>query len=338
MEGRTLEELAHLSGVSRSTVSRVLNGGSVGSDTRERVLEVMAATGYRPNLAARSLAKGRTGVLGLVFHVDAKDLFGDPYFSSLLKGITDVAAQQASGVMLWLKTMEPEETLQQVLGIGLIDGVIATANFRDDLVVDGLLASDLPTVLVGHGGHSEAASYVDIDHNVAAIQVMNYLLSLGHRRIGTITGPLASVAGFDRLEGYRNALASAGVPFDPALVYEGDFNRASGRDGAAVLLEAGVEAIFAANDEMARGAHEVIATRGLSIPDDVALVGFDDVEFAASLVPPLSTVRQPTRRMGEIAAATLLELIEDTAGGRRRVILPTELVIRQSTEGSITAD
>ncbi len=334
MRGRTLEELASLSGVSRSTVSRVLNGGSVKPETRQRILEVMEQADYRPNLAARRLAKGRTGIIGLVFHVPATDLFGDPYFSSLLQGTTDVLSEQATGVMLWLKSGNPAETLRQVLSVGLIDGVLVTANYRHDEVVDGLLASSLPTVLVGHGGHSELASYVDIDHAVAATQVVNYLLDLGCRRIGSITGPLSSVAGHDRLQGYKKALARAGVPFDESIVAEGDFNYISGRAAAEKLVERDIDAIFAANDQMARAARDVIVERGLHIPGDIALAGFDDMEFAAQMDPPLTTVRQPVRRMGEVAAATLLELIDDAAeDGRRRVILPTELIIRQSTEG-----
>jgi DNA-binding LacI/PurR family transcriptional regulator len=269
-----------------------------------------------------------------VFHVDAKDLFGDLYFSSLLAGITDAASDRAAGVMLWLKTASPDEMIRKVLGVGLIDGVIVTANFRDDPVVDGLLSSNLPTVLVGHGGHSDQASYVDIDDVAASAQVVSYLLDLGLGRLGTITGPLRSVAGFDRLEGYRRTLARVGRDYDPELVVEGNFNYVTGREGAEKLLDRGVDGIFAANDEMAHGALDVIVERGLRVPEDVALAGFDDVEFAAHLDPPLTTVRQPVRRMGEIATATLLELIEDGDGGRRRVILPTEMVIRGSTEGT----
>lgn len=334
MEGPTLEELARISGVSRSTVSRVLNGGSVKPETRARVLEHLERANYRPNLAARRLANGRTGIIGLVFHVDAKDLFGNLYFSGLLAGVSDAASDRAAGLMLWLKTASPDEMLRKVLGVGLIDGVIVTANFRDDPVVDGLLSSNLPTVLVGHGGHSDKGSYVDIDHAAAATQVVSYLLDLGLKRLGIITGPLASVAGFDRLSGYRSALRRFGVEYDPELVVEGGFDYGTGRTCAEVLLDRGVDGIFAANDEMAHGALDVITERGLRVPEDVALAGFDDVEFAAHLDPPLTTVRQPMRRMGEIATATLLELIEDGDGGRRRVILPTELVIRGSTEGT----
>jgi len=333
VKARTLEELAKLSGVSRSTVSRVLNGGSVGESTKRRVLAVVEKSSYQPNLAARRLAQGRTGILGLVFHTDAADLFGDPYWSLLLKGTTDAAATRATGVMLWLKTSSPAELLSSVLGVGLIDGAVVTASYRNDPLVDGLVESDLPIVLVGHGGHSERASYVDIDDLAAATQLVTYLIDLGRRRIATVAGPARSVAGSDRSEGYRRALWRAGLAVDERLVVEGDFNEASGHACTMRLLESGAEfdALFAANDSMARGALRALTQHGLNVPDDVALAGFDDVDFAEQL--SLTTVRQPVQRMGELATTTLLELIDSPDGGPRRVILPTELIARRSTEG-----
>ena len=156
----------------------------------------------------------------------------------------------------------------------------------------------------------------------------------GRRRIGHVTGSRGTVAAEDRITGYRRAMHRAGLPTDD-LVVDGDFNRASGMAGAARLLDAGVDAIFCANDAMAAGALETIRARGLRVPDDVALAGFDDLDFAADLDPPLTTVRQGVREQGAEAAHTLLQLIRDPDGGPRRVILPTELVIRQSTVGGV---
>ena len=329
---RTLDEVATLSGVSRATVSRVINGGPVAETTRQRVLDVLERSKYRPHAAARSLASGRSGVVGVVMHVLPRLLFQDPYFSRLLEGLTDGLSEQAAGMMLWLGGRTKQETLDHVLWTGLLDGVIVSADTLEDPLVDGLLASDVPTVLIGHRRGDLTASYVDVDHVQAADTVTSHLLKLGRRRVGHITGRRGTVAGEDRLTGYRRAMDRAGRTTD-GLVVEGDFGKAAGAAGADHLLEQEVDAIFCANDASAEGALDSILGHGQRVPEDVALAGFDDVEFAAHLEPPLTTVRQRIQEQGVEAAHTLFELLRDPAGGPRRVILPTELVIRRSTIG-----
>jgi DNA-binding LacI/PurR family transcriptional regulator len=331
---RTLDELAALSGVSRATVSRVINGGSVSEATRKRVLEVLEATKFRPNAAARTLASGRSGVVGVVIHLPPGLLFQDPYFSRLLQGVTEALADQAVGMMLWLGNRSKEETLDQVLWMGLLDGVIVTASQLEDPLVDGLLSSKLPTVLIGHRRADRSASYVDVDNEEAADIVTTHLVQLGRNRIGHVTGSRGTVAAEDRISGYRRAMARAGLPTD-GLIVEGDFDKASGMAGALELLDAGADAIFCANDASAEGALGAIRSRGLAVPEDVALAGFDDLEFAAHLDPPLTTVRQGVQEQGTEAAHTLLRLLRDPQGGPRRVVLPTELVIRRSTVGGV---
>jgi DNA-binding LacI/PurR family transcriptional regulator len=331
---RTLDDLAELTGVSRATVSRVINGGPVSETTRRRVLEALESTNFRPNAAARTLASGRSGVAGVVMHVDPHLLFQDPYFSQLLQGMSDVLAEHNAGMMLWLGNRSKEETLDQVLWTGLLDGVIASAYALDDPLVDGLLASTLPTVLIGHRRADRTASYVDVDHVHAADSITTHLAKLGRRRIGHITGRRDTVAGEDRITGYVHAMRRADIPTE-GMIAEGDFNKASGTTAAAELLDRGVDAIFCANDMTAAGALEAIRARGLRVPEDVALAGFDDLEFAAHLDPPLTTVRQGVRQQGVEAANTLFQLLEDPGGGPRRVILPTEVLIRQSTVGGI---
>lgn len=331
---RTLEELAALSGVSRATVSRVINGGPVAEATRRRVLEVLEQTNYRPNLAARSLATGRSGVVGVVMHVEPVALFQDAYFSRLLEGMSDALSDQAAGMMLWLGNRTKEETLDRILGMGLLDGVIVTATYLEDPLVDGLLASDLPTVLVGHRRADATASYVDVDNVSAADIVTSHMIELGRTRIGHISGEQNTVAGLDRLNGYRRAMERAGLPEDD-FVYEGEFTHESGVAGGRRLLEKGVDALFCANDAMAAGALEAITSIGLAVPDDVALAGFDDLDFAARLDPPLTTIRQGVRQQGWEAARTLFELLRESLPSPRRIILPTELVIRQSTQSTL---
>lgn len=333
-KAQTLDDLAALSGVSRATISRVMNGGPVAETTRRRVQEVLARTSYRPNAAARKLASGRSGVVGVVVHVDPHLLFPDPYFSQLLQGITDHLAEQGAGMMLWLGNRTKEQTLDHVLGMSFLDGVIISAHTLEDPVVDGLLASSVPTVLIGHRRADRSASYVDIDNEQAADAITTHLMTIGRTRVGHITGTRGTVAGEDRVTGYQRAMRRAGLRFD-RFVVDGDFNRESGVTAAAELLELGVDAIFCANDASAAGALETIRASGLRVPEDVALAGFDDVEFAVHLDPPLTTVRQALRQHGMEAARALLQLLGDPGRAPRRVLMPTELVIRQSSVGGV---
>lgn len=329
---RTLDDLAELSGVSRATVSRVINGGSVAPATRQRVLDVIETTNYRPNLAARNLASGRSGVVGVVMHVAAPLTFADAYFSQLLTGICDSLTSQAAGMMLWLGNRTKEETLDNILAMGMLDGVIVTADTIDDPLVDGLRASDLPIVLVGHRRADRDASYVDVDHEAASEAMTSHLVNTGRQEIYHITGRPNSVSGRDRAIGFRLALRKAGLPTEGHVI-PGDYTDESGYEATKNLLASGapLDALFCGNDNTARGAYQALFEVGRSIPDDVAVAGFDDLEFASQLEPPLTTVRQGVDEIGQEAARTLLSLLENPESGPRRVLLPTELVVRGST-------
>jgi len=330
----TLDEIAALTNVSRATVSRAINGGPIADATRRRIMSVLEQTNYRPNTAARSLAMGHSGVVGVAMHIDSHLLFQDPYFAQLLQGISDVLCEHEAAMMLWVGNRTKEDTLQHILRRGILDGVIVTANQQEDPLVDGLLASSIPTVIVGHRNSDPTASYVDIDNAHAADVVTSHMIKTGRRRIGHVTGSRGTSAAEDRLAGYERAMRRAGLATD-GLVVDGDFNKPSGVTGAAILMDAGVDAIFCANDAEASGALETIRGRGLCVPEDIALAGFDDLEFSAHLEPPLTTIRQGVRQQGSEAANVLFELLRDPAGGSRRVLLPTELVIRQSTVGGV---
>jgi DNA-binding LacI/PurR family transcriptional regulator len=264
-------------------------------------------------------------------HVDPPLLFEDPYFATLLHGLSDVLSEQASGMMLWLGNRSKEETLDRILGMGLLDGVVVTADMLDDPLVDGLLVSELPTILIGHRRTDLEASYVDVDNINSADTITRHLIDIGRNRIGHITGRRGTVAAEDRLHGYLKAMRRAGLETE-GLIAEGDFNQPSGATGAKLLLDAGVDAIFAANDATASGALDEIRARRLTVPNDVALAGFDDLAFASELDPPLTTIRQGVHAQGSEAARALFGLLEDPASPRR-ILLPTELVIRQSTAG-----
>lgn len=331
---RTLDDVAKLTGYSRATVSRVLNGGPVAAETRDRVLEVLKSSDYRPNVAARSLASGRTGVMGIVMHIAAELTFSDAYFAGLLAGISEQLSDQSLGMMLWLGNRTKEETLDQIVGMGMLDGVIVTADTKEDALVDGLRASGMPTVLVGHRRADSDASYVDIDNEGSAEIATNHLLSLGRKNIGHITGRRGSVSGDDRVVGFENAMRKAGRTTD-GLVVEGDYTPEGGYLGAKELIGKGVDAIFCGSDYTAVGALRAIKEAGLTVPRDIALVGFDDLEFAATMDPPLTTIRQDIGEIGHEAARSLINLIGNFDSGPRRTLLPTEIVIRRSTVGDV---
>lgn len=330
---RTLDDLARLSGVSRATVSRVINGGPVAEETRQKVLEVLATTNYRPHLAARSLASGRTGVVGVVMHVAAQLSFSDYYFSGLLTGISDSLSEKTLGMMLWLGNRTKQETLDQIVGAGMLDGVIVTADMLDDPLVDGLRSSDMPTVLVGHRREDSDASYVDINNVASAEAATEHLISVGRRRIGHITGRPNSVSAHDRIDGYEQTMHRAGLSTKD-LIAEGDYEAPRGFEAAAELLDRGVDAIFCASDKTAQGALAAVEAAGLRTPEDVALVGFDDIALASEMDPPLTTVRQDVHALGLEAARVLGSIVDNPGAGPRRVLLPTELIVRQSSIGA----
>jgi LacI family transcriptional regulator len=338
---KSLEDIARLAGVSRSTVSRVVNEDpNVGDATRERVLQIIQQANYHPNLAARGLAAGRTRILGIVIPRGVSDLFSDPYFPLLIQGISATCNSSDYSVMLWLADPEYERRMiRKILYSGLIDGVIVASALMEDSMVEALAEGGLPFILVGRHPAGGPVSYVDIDNLSSARDMTLHLLRRGYRRVATITGPRTMAPGVDRLEGYLAALRQRGLTPDPQLMAEGDFTEAGGEAAMRQLLPQKPDAVFAASDMMAVGAIRALHAAGLSVPEDVAVAGFDDMPFAARATPPLTTVRQPVHRMGVVVAETLIDMIEhpDPAPAPRRIVLPTEIVIRESCGSSLSA-
>jgi len=330
----TLEEIARRARVSRSTVSRVINNDPrVSDETRQRVLAVVKKLNYHPNLAARSLAAGRTRILGLVIPERVTGLFSDPYFPILIQGITSACNAHDHSVMLWLAEPEYERRMiSQILHNGLIDGVIMASMLVDDSLTLSLVKSDLPFILVGRHPTNPRVNYVDVDNVNSARALVAYLIERGYRRIATIAGPPNMIAGIDRLEGYKLALREAGITIDPSLIVTGDFSENSGYVRMQELIPLKPDAVFAASDAMALGALRAIRTAGLRVPQDIALAGYDDIPLAERTDPPLTTVRQPIYHAGFTAAETLIELITHPSDQPRHIILPTQLVVRASTE------
>ncbi|MBP7693112.1 MAG: LacI family DNA-binding transcriptional regulator, partial [Anaerolineales bacterium] len=298
--------------MSRSTVSRVINNdANVKETTRQRVLEVIQRLNYRPNMVARRLASGQTHIIGLVIPANVSVLFDDPYFPALIQGVTSACNARDYAMMLWLAEPEHERrTMNQIAHNGLLDGVIIASSVIDDPLHELLLEDHFPFVMVGRHPSLSDVSYVDVDNFHGAREAVSYLFRLGRRRIATITGPLTMIAGLDRRDGYLAALRERGLPAEAALIGEGDFTEAGGYHVAQRLLPAGPDAIFVASDSMARGALRALREKGVRVPEDVAIVGFDDVPFAAHTEPPLTTIRQPILGTGQMAVEVLLAMLQ----------------------------
>jgi LacI family transcriptional regulator len=331
----TLEEIAKLAGVSRSTVSRVINDHpSVRDRVRAQVWEVIRETGYQPHAAARSLVTRRTKIIGVIIPEAVTTLFTDPFFPHLLRGVTQSCNSARYHLMLSLfnDPAGPEEMYRRVVRSGHLDGVIVSSTRMDDPLIPKLLDDRFPFVMVGR--HScEQVSYVDLDNVAAARMAVEHLIRLGHQRIATITGPMTMPWSEDRLVGYRQALEANRIPIQEELIVEGDLTETHSTLAAQGLLSLSATAIFAASDIMAVGALKAIRNAGLRVPQDVALVGFDDVPIASAVEPALTTVRQPIERMGSMAADLLLSLLENPPGEgapAHRIILPVKLVVRDS--------
>lgn len=329
---RTLEEVARLAGVSRSTVSRVVNDQpNVRPETRERVWAAIRESGYQPHAIARSLVTKRTHIIGVVIPEAVTTLFTDPFFPILLRGATESCNEHGYQLMLSLfsSSADRQELYGRLVHNAYLDGVIVASAALDDPLIPDLLRDGVPCVCVGRPADRRVDS-VDVDNVGGAQMAVDHLIRLGHRRIGALAGRLDMAAGQDRLEGYRQALASHGIPVEEELIVEGDFTETSGMVGVQQLLPAEPSALFVASDTMAVGALKALRQAGRQVPRDIALVSFDDIPVASAIEPPLTTVRQPIRRMAALAVETLLDLIEHPGSGLRRIVLPTELVIRES--------
>lgn len=329
-----LEDIAELAGVSRSTVSRVINGRSdVSEKTRERVLRVIEEHNFRPNHAARSLVTHRTQTIGILVPQPVT-AFNSRYFPTLLQGVGDVTHERDYATLLWWGQPGEEEErfsrriLQQNQ---LVEGLILASHTIDTGLVQRMVQTKIPFVMVERATQfADKISYVTIDNVSAAQDAVEHLIRLGRRRIAHISGLLTNIDGIDRLAGYRNALEKHGIPFDEQLVLEGEFNFRSGYRCMKHLLAYDIDAVFVANDDSAVGVLQALYESGVRVPDDIAVIGFDNSTATFDYAPQLTTVHQPVQQKGAVATALLLDLIEGVVKDPQHVVLPTHLVVRHT--------
>jgi len=329
----TLEEIAKLAGVSRSTVSRVINEDpNVSEAARSNVLKVVQEVGYQPNAAARSLASNRSNTISVVIPRPVSTVFTEPFFVSMLQSITEVCNDNGYHVILSMVDPTREQSsYYRSLSSLMLDGVILFSGFIDDPLIPQLERDDIPFVVVGRHPKLPDASFVDVDNVQSSAMATRHLLDLGRQRLATITGPMSMPVGIDRHTGFMQAAEQADMYVPDARIVEGDFGRLSGYEGMKNLLPHKPDSVVIASDLMAVGAMLAIRESGLSIPDDIAVVGFDDAPIAAYSEPPLTTIRQSFGDLGRNAASMLLKLINEEEAGPIHTIIPTELIVRAST-------
>lgn len=323
----TLQDIAHIAGVSTATVSRTLsNPDVVAETTRKAVLAAIEQTGYQVNHAARNLRRQRTSsVIALVPNL------ANPFFSQILAGIASVLTPEGYGLLVadTQAGPDPEARLRQYLRSGVADGLILFDGTLSQSVLD---LSKRPPVVAACEWHGDMLPSVRVENARGAMMAVRHLFDAGHRDIGYITGPRANVLNVSRQDGYQAALASLGLRADPSWVYEGDFTLDSGALAAARWMadQDRPRAIFCASDEIACGFVGAVQRAGLRVPEDVSVIGFDNIEVAGHITPALTTIRQPRMLIGERAALKLLKMIETKSLEGETEIIPVELIRRSS--------
>ncbi|KOU50582.1 LacI family transcriptional regulator [Streptomyces sp. MMG1522] len=333
----TLEEVAARAGVGRGTASRVINGSPRVSDaTRQAVEAAVAELGYVPNRAARALAGNRTDAIALVVPEPETRFFAEPYFSAIVRGVGAALADTEMQLLLTLVGNDRERRrLAQYLTAHRVDGVLLVAVHADDPLPELLEQLGMPCVISGARHPGETLPSVDSDNYEGARAAVEHLVSRGRRQVATITGRLEVYGAQRRLDGYRAAVSAAGLTPDERLIAPADFTEEGGAKAMRALLarRPELDGVFVASDVMAAGARQVLREAGRRVPEDVALVGFDDSVVARHMHPPLTSVRQPIEEMGRRMARLLLDEIAGRSPDEERpsLVLPTELVVRDSS-------
>lgn len=330
----TIKEVAERSGVSVATVSNVLQNKKhlYTSETAQRVWQAVRELDYRPSSVARSLIRQRTDTIGVILE-ERQEVVLDPYVMSVLEGILEYTVPRNYPVKIisMMYQQSPDSFLAHV-DDGSVDGVVLVAPRTYSAALQWAQQDDLPVVVAGSTFPDSNLPCVDVDDASAIYQAVQWLITLGHRRIGHLAGPQTHWSARRRLQAYHQAMHDAGIAVEPTWVAEGRYTPSSGKEAMEQLLDVtpALTAVVSGNDWMAMGAIEAIYQRGLRIPKDISLVGFDDIDSAQWLTPPLTTMRQPMRQIGAKAAELLIEQIETGKLAGQVILFPAEMVIRQS--------
>ncbi len=332
----TSQDVANTAGVSRTTVSLVLNdveGINISPETRKKVRDAAEQLGYIPNATAQALATRRAKAIGLVMTRSPHHIASDTFLPQILGGLLDVVKQNK--LRLLIESVEAEHQDRVYLELARakhIDGMILLTPRIDDNALNRLEEVDVSTVVMGKLTKSNLFS-VDVDNRIAARKAVDHLLELGHTRIACIANaPPSYSAAPERVLGYKDSLMAAGITPDDGLIQYADFDPQSGFDCMQSLLASGngFTAVFVASDNVAMGAKSALREAGLRIPADISIIGFDDIPWAKYSDPPLTTIRLPAQRLASEACLMLLDLMKGSAPKERNLVLDTELIVRQS--------
>lgn len=328
----TIEDIATAAGVSKATVSRVLNGtATVSDDVKKRVNVAVKKFDYQPNVNARRLAGGSGGSIALVLEESTEEFFGNPFWRSVVDGfITEVARKNQHPVLFFHSKDETDRELVNVLMRGNYDAVAIFGWHRDIKMLERYIPEHMRIVFGGRQGESERFTYVGVDNTLGAEMATTHLIERGCKNILTITGDLSVESGRERLAGYKNALADAGIQVKAQNILDGNYSRDSATKSMTKLLNksSNFDGIFAANDLMAIAAIAVLTENGIRVPEDVKVIGFDGIEQASAHNPPISTIAQPSYELGNRVAG---QLTLPRSESLQNIELSLELVVRKST-------
>jgi LacI family transcriptional regulator len=327
----TIKDIARQGGVSTATVSRSLAGSSrISKETRERILQISNDLNYIPNLRARGLVTKRPDVLGIVIPRTSEFAFSNPFYGEILKGIGKKARE--AGLYLLL-SFQREEGYAWMFHHGLAAGIIVMANRLNDPKIQEAWKKKVPIVLIPGFSWKQPIPSIDADGVNGSLMAVNYLVKLGHKRIGILNGLPTSKYSIDRLAGYHKALIQNHLPLREEWIYECDFTQEGSYKGMLKLLSLPETptAVLTVSDFTALGALRAAKERGYRVPEDLSIIGYGDIPFASMIEPPLTTLRVPYQRMGEEANDMLLKLIHGKRIFKKQVVLPVDLVLRRST-------
>jgi len=332
---KTIEHIAQLAKVSKATVSRVLNNSpKVTEETREKVMKVIKESGYYPSATARRLTTNKAETIGLIIPSPQDKTFGNPFYTEILRGFTHQAKIEGYDLLLFIN--EHKFNYSRLFHDRRVDGLLLIGVKRNDKGITQLSKNKFPYILTGKVDYKDA-NYVDANNKGGAYQAVSHLTNLGHKRIAYIGGSFEFVFNQERFEGYLSALRDHNLEYGKELTMESISTQESGYEAMRKILKSSSipTAVFAANDLDAIGAMKAIKKKGLKIPEDISLVGFDDIQLASYTEPSLTTIRQPIFKMGTTAISLLVQLIEGKEKEPLKVELPTQLVIRGSSGGKI---